>query len=195
MGGTLTFFLSNFDKVGNFMHLLTFLSICTLVTICSTSLGGDMLRLLKGNADMSGLHHKNLIQSSGERSTKQNRALSSTDSGKAGDVCGPGETGKSQLAAFLLQFFLGGFGAGVFYLGHLGLGAIFVANTVVSCCIQCITRSQVQDGQSEVDAKLKALMCLGCTLCCAMCGYSIFILVQIGTYKLVPTEGCYYNDM
>lgn len=54
----------------------------------------------------------------------------------AGDACD--HRRKQRIGAFLLQFFLGTFGAGYFYLGHIGLGVGILMLSLFGCCLGCI---------------------------------------------------------
>jgi len=54
---------------------------------------------------------------------------------KAAKVAAPAASGKSQLVALLLTFFLGGLGIGRFYLGYTGRGILYIALALTSFLI------------------------------------------------------------
>eukprot|EP01084_Bolivina_argentea_P053476 98185_1 len=52
---------------------------------------------------------------------------------------------KSQLTAFLLSVFLGGVGAGRFYVGDIGSGVVLLSLIIVGCCYGCFAIVQTSD--------------------------------------------------
>jgi len=71
---------------------------------------------------------------------------------------------KSQLAALLLHIFLGQFGAGEFYIGHIGYGTgqliLGLIGFILPCCVTCAFKV-------SVTGQLGFMTCIICLVLCA----------------------------
>ena len=85
---------------------------------------------------------------------------------------------KEQLTAFLLSFFLGGCGAGRFYVESWTLGALKISFCmglpICLCCVMCFGTlcglGFAQNFNSDGDGVMAACGCVGC---CIICIYSL----------------------
>merc|ERR1719361_1367970 len=89
---------------------------------------------------------------------------------------------KKQLTAFLLAWFLGGFGGGQWYLGLTGLavGKLMLGLSVcciIPCCGYCMVGASVA-ADSEGLMKSSGTL-IGCCYCCAILGTFVWWLVDI----------------
>lgn len=88
-------------------------------------------------------------------------------------VTGCNYSQKKRLTAFLLEFFLGGFGAGWFYLDRLDLAVpVLVLSLVLMCCIAPYFKMLRNSHHDESELKMS----------CAICCYLGMFLTIFGLY-------------
>mmetsp|Transcript_75535 Transcript_75535/g.120135 ORF Transcript_75535/g.120135 Transcript_75535/m.120135 type:complete len:245 (+) Transcript_75535:17-751(+) len=81
---------------------------------------------------------------------------------------------KYQMNAFLLSLFLGGFGAGRYYVGDYVLATVKLLLIFVGCYIACIT---MMSGYGTDNSSL--LVCGYCVLFCSACTLGVWVIVDI----------------
>jgi len=116
---------------------------------------------------------------------------------------------KEQLTAFLLSFFLGGLGAGRFYVGDYALGSVKLCLICITCCVGMIAgwiamatgNEQLNDATVEeadnfcermmqkMTGKLGLPACIGGCGCCAWYLWVIVDWFMFGLNKIPDADG------
>ncbi len=96
----------------------------------------------------------------------------------------------------MLEFFLGGFGAGWFYLNRLDFALAQLLVTVVPCCaILCFTMIFVGTNADNNGDKLNAaVLCVRCVFVLASFALWLHGVIVIGTGKATDDNGVSVSD-
>ena len=182
------------------------LAVNTVSVVEETKLRGA-LRALHSAIEAVGADQRQLQGSEGNVSTRgvcwpedgseeeKQRLIDAQPQGCATDR----SSAKKQRTAFLLQFFLGGFGGGYWYYKNWTPAALQLSLTVLLCCTNIIgafagaLSASRAEGPGEASQTVQLLvLCCVCIMACGQFGWTIAALVLIGKGDLYPADGCLY---
>lgn len=102
----------------------------------------------------------------------------------------------SRTTAFLLEFFLGGVGAGWFYLGRLDFALsqllLFIIPSCAALCFAFVFFQDKHDTQGESISA--AALCLRCIFLLASIGLWLHGVIVIGTGQASDSNGVFVGD-